>query len=118
MLKKIYIVLLSVFLLSSCTMNKYFFDITKPGAPDMKWIYDHPPENKNNGKPYPELYVDGWRDGCETGVAGNTNTFYKFYHNFKQDAMKAQDETYHKGWYDAFFYCGRYIYQYNRKLGF
>ncbi len=107
-------------LVASCGMmpvTKSTFDITKPGSPSMRWMYDGPPP-RNDGKSYDTLYVEGWVDGCETGAAGNTNSFYKFTTTFKQDAIKAQDERYYKGWRDSFFYCGRYIYQYNRRLGF
>jgi len=83
----------------------------------MKWMYDGPPK-RTDGKEYDPLYVDGWVDGCETGVSANTNAFYKSFNTFKQDSAKAQNEVYYKGWKDAFNYCGRYIYQYNRRLGF
>jgi hypothetical protein len=115
--EKFFIAIVFITFLSSCQMNRHFFDFSKPGAPEMKWMYDGPPPSKD-GKPHNELYVEGWVDGCETGVAGNTNSFYKEFHQFKQDAMKAQNEIYYKGWKDAFFYCGRYIYQWNRKTGF
>ncbi len=105
--------------LSGCIMetSKSTFDFKKPGAPSMKWMYDGPPP-RTDGKAYDPLYVEGWIDGCETGVSANTNAFYKYFNTFKQDAMKAQNEIYYKGWKDAFNYCGRYIYQYNRKIGF
>lgn len=107
-----------LFSLSGCfQMSKSTFDITKPGSPQMRWIYDGPPK-RTDGKEYPPLYVDGWKDGCETGAAANTNAFYKYMISFKQDWKKAQDEVYYKGWKDAWNYCGRYIYQYNRVLGF
>lgn len=116
MRKLIYIFL--IFLLSGCVMqtSKSTFDFKKPGAPTMKWMYDGPPPRKD-GKAYEPLYVEGWVDGCETGVSANTNAFYKFFNKFKQDSMKAQNEVYYKGWKDAFNYCGRYIYQYNRRIG-
>jgi hypothetical protein len=98
-------------------MSASTFDISKPGSPQMRWIYDGPPPSKN-GQPSDPLYVDGWKDGCETGAAANTNDFYKYTLHFRQDAYKAQNEVYYKGWRDAFFYCGRYIYQYNRRIGF
>ena len=93
------------------------FDVSKPGSPQMKWIYDHPPKSENGKSPDP-LYVEGWQDGCETGASANSNSFYRYMNDFKQDSVKAQNELYYKGWKDAFNYCGRYIYQYNRRTGF
>ncbi len=115
---KLFLYISLIFSLGACTMNDHYFDLSKPGNPSMKWIYDGPPPRKGDQKPYDPLYVDGWKDGCETGVAGNTNAFYKYFNDFKQDAYKAQNEIYYKGWKDAFNYCGRYIYQYNRRIGF
>jgi hypothetical protein len=107
-----------IFSLTGCfKISKSTWDFSKPGSPQMRWIYDGPPAQKS-GKPYPPLYTEGWVDGCETGAAGNTNAFYKYTLHFRQDAIKAQDDIYYKGWKDAFFYCGRYIYQYNRRIGF
>jgi hypothetical protein len=111
MIKK-YTYFLLIILLSSCD----YFDPTVAGPPSMRWMFDGP--KKEEGKTYPPMYVDGWKDGCHTGVSANTNAYYKYYYTFKQDAYKAQDPVYYKGWKDAFNYCGRYIYQYNRKIGF
>ena len=104
-------------MLSACEISESTFDFTKPGSPSMRWIFDGPPK-KEDGKEYPPLYDEGWKDGCETGATAGTNAFYKFFGGFKQDAYKAQDPTYHTGWKDSFNYCQRYIYQYNRKIGF
>jgi hypothetical protein len=105
-------------LLSSCDYLKLRnFNPTVAGSPKMQWIYDGPPPRKD-GKEYPELYVEGWVHGCETGVSANTNAWYKFFYKFRQDAYKAQDKVYYKGWKDALNYCGRYMYQWNRKPGF
>jgi hypothetical protein len=107
-----------VFSLSGCAaFSPSTFDVSKPGSPGMRWMYDGPPP-REDGKQYDQLYVQGWKDGCETGVSANTNAFYKYFNTFKQDWKKAQEEIYYKGWKDAFNYCGRYIYQYNRRIGF
>lgn len=93
-----------------------YFDPTIDGPPTMRWMFDGP--KPEEGKTYPKLYVLGWQDGCHTGTSANTNQYYKYYYHFKQDAHLAQDPVYYKGWKDAFNYCGRYIYQYHRKVGF
>lgn len=81
------------------------------GPPWKTWMFEGPPP----GQDYTPLYVDGWKDGCETGVSATTNHFYKFQYDFKQDPIRAQNRVYYKGWKDAFDYCQRYIYQYERR---
>ena len=111
------LIISSIFILSSCSaFSPSTFDFSRPGSPGMRWMFDGPPK-KDDGKPHDPLYVEGWKDGCETGASANTNAFYKYFNGFKQDAFKAQNEIYYKGWKDAFNYCGRYIYQYNRRIG-
>ncbi len=78
--------------------------------PWQTWMFEGPPA----GKEYHPLYVQGWKDGCETGTSANTNHWYKFHYKFKQDSTLAQDQVYYKGWKDAFNYCGRYIYQWKK----
>lgn len=77
-------------------------------------MFEGPPP----GKEYTPLYVEGWKDGCHTGVSATANYWYKMYYGFKQDPIKAQDRVYYKGWKDAFTYCNRWIYQWNRRRVF
>lgn len=107
---KIYIIIM-IFTLNACSA----FDITKPGSPTMHWMYEGPRPEK--GKNYHPDYVEGWQDGCHTGVSANTNAWYKEFYQFRQNAYKTSNQNYYKGWKDAFSFCGRYIYQYNRKVG-
>lgn len=79
-------------------------------------MYDGPPP-REDGKPYNELYVKGWKDGCATGVSASTNSWYKFHYKFQQDAMLAQDNIYYKGWRDSYTYCSRYIFEYESPKG-
>lgn len=109
-MNKILYILLLLFL-PSCE----FFDMTKPGSPTMYWMYEGPRPEKD--KKYNSNYVEGWQDGCHTGVSANTNAWYKQFYKFKQNPYKTSDQNYYKGWKDAFSFCGRYIYQYNRKVG-
>lgn len=88
----------------------------RAGAPWQAWMYEGPP--KQEGVEYPPLYVEGWKDGCETGVASTTNHYYKFFYDWRQDAQLAQNKVYYQGWRDAFDYCNRYMFQYMSKSFF
>ena len=48
-------------------------------------------------------------DGCETGVAGYGNAFYKTFHTAKQDPLLAQNKVYYQVWKDAYAYCATYM---------
>ena len=54
-------------------------------------------------------FQQGWRDGCETGMASGSNTFYKiFYRNNKVDGYKmAESNDYKTAWSNAYWYCYR-----------
>jgi len=57
-------------------------------------------------------YRLGWQDGCETGISGGSNTFYKmFYRNNKIDGyLIANSSDYRDAWDLAFWYCFRSTY--------
>ncbi len=77
--------------------------------PWQRWMQEGPP--KREGVEYPPLYVEGWVDGCETGISATANQWYKFSYKFQQDPILAQDRIYYRGWKDAFDYCQRFQYQ-------
>jgi hypothetical protein len=54
-------------------------------------------------------FVQGWKDGCETGVASGSNTFYKsfFDQNVVQGHKIAGSTDYRVAWSNAFLYCFR-----------
>jgi len=83
----------------------------RAGPPWKQWMFNGPPP----GREYTPLYAEGWRHGCESGASATTNHWYKFHYKFSQDPIKAQNRVYYKGWKDAFDYCQRYIYQYERR---
>lgn len=87
----------------------------KPGPPWQAWMYEGPPGDNST---LPPLYLEGWKDGCHTGVHTNTAIIYKPFFGWKQDPIKAQNRVYYKGWKDAFDYCQRYIWQYEKRLTF
>lgn len=101
-----------LFLLSSCD----YFDLSRAGPPTMMWMFEGPPP-KEDGSPHDADYTLGWVHGCETGTSASTNHWYKQFYHFRQDAYKAQTPKYYKGWKDAYTYCSRYIFQWNRKKG-
>ncbi len=106
---------LYIFLLFTLTQCEHF-DPTNPVPPHMKWM-EKGPKPKKDGTPHNPEYVEGWVDGCHTGIGVSSNSWYKRYYTFKQDAMKAQEPVYYKGWKDSFNYCQRYIYQWQGRLG-
>lgn len=57
----------------------------------------------------PPNFKKGWEDGCETGMATESNTFYKSYYKFKQDPYMVTDPVYFDTWVDAFRYCRDYV---------
>jgi len=106
MMKRIMMILLAGLLLASC--RPY------PGPPWQQWMYDGPPASPD-GRPYPPLYVTGWQHGCETGTGAISNTYYRMFHSWRQDAGLAQNKVYYQGWKDGLDYCYRYLYQYLSK---
>lgn len=55
--------------------------------------------------PGPEIFQQAWKDGCETGVASNTNDFYKMFNTIKQNPDMMKEELYRRVWQDAYNYC-------------
>lgn len=66
----------------------------------------------------PVLFKEGWRDGCETGMAASSNSFQRHFYKFKQNPDHAQNEVYYTGWKTGFPYCARYVAQYLRRQYF
>ena len=96
-------ILTLVFLLSGCYS----------GSPWMQSMMEAPPQRKGMPKEeYPPLYVQGWQDGCETGISSNTNSVQKFFYKYKQNANLVMNDIYYRGWKDSFDYCQRYTRMY------
>lgn len=113
---KLFIALI-IFFLTSPLISCSYFDPTIAGPPNMRWMYKGPNEDTEKNKDVDPRYLKGWQQGCETGVSANANHWYQQFYKFRQDANLAFDPAYYKGWKDAFNYCGRYIYQYQRIIG-
>jgi hypothetical protein len=54
-------------------------------------------------------FAQGWRDGCEVGMSGGSNSFNQmFYDSNKQDGYKmAYSSDYSGAWTRAFWFCYR-----------
>jgi len=89
------------FVLSSC--QKRIANIF-PERPDKNFVEDIKRSS-------PEFQM-GWKDGCETGMSGGGNTFYKiFYRNNTVDGyMMANSTEYKTAWSNSFWYCYRHDY--------
>jgi hypothetical protein len=60
-------------------------------------------------KSAPALYQRGWHEGCETGLSGGGNEFYRtFYHNTITPQL-VDNADYYQGWLDAEPYCRHYV---------
>ena len=55
-------------------------------------------------------YEQGWKEGCESGMSGMTNSFYQSFYVFKQDNQLLTNEVYYKAWKDSYDYCKGYVY--------
>lgn len=99
-----YTLLISLFLLTAC----------HSGPPWKMSMMDGPPgyDASQERNPLPELYLVGWREGCETGISSNTNSVNKFFYKYRQNASLVMNDTYYRGWKDAFDYCQRYTRMY------
>ncbi len=72
----------------------------------MGFIFTHMPEGA------PPMYQKAWRDGCSSGLAQMTNSFYRSFYPFRLDVSLVKDPTYYRTWQDARGYCTNYAYGY------
>ena len=70
-----------------------------------------PPENA------PPLFLKGWQDGCDTGLASHGSSSYRMYYSFTQDPDLILNPVYYKAWKDSENYCRTFIFQYSLKTG-
>lgn len=96
---KIILCLLAICGLSGCITQK-----TPYWAKPMPWIFKQMPENSDT------TFKKGWVDGCESGLASMTNSFFNKFYRFRQDAALRSDPTYYKVWKDTFTFCRHYAY--------
>ena len=86
------LILLTLFL-SGCKYMHTDIGWAKPASFDMS-----PP-------PGPEIYQQGYKDGCESGFSGYSNSFNKMFWTWKQDPQLAKNRVYYQIWKDAYSYC-------------
>ena len=88
-MKKLFIV--SLFILASCSYeHKPVF--MRFGGDELS--ADHDPD-----------FVQGWRDGCQTGEAVYGNHVTKAVRGFVRDANMVGNPAYESAWYDAYHFC-------------
>lgn len=97
MKRSIGVLLISVLVLSGCYNVP---DKLKP----MSSIFNMVPKDAPNN------YKIGWKDGCETGLASMTNSFYKKFYTFRQNQKLRTNSLYYKAWQDSFMWCKHYAY--------
>ena len=95
-----FLLLLLCTLLVTSSCQTYMADFF-PGRPDKRSKVDDDASVE---------FKQGWKDGCETGMSGGSNTFYKiFYHSNKADGYKMTSSSDYKvAWGNAFWYCYRH----------
>lgn len=96
-MRKIFILLLSLMVLSGC------YNAPNPVKP-MSWLFKQMPEDAPNN------YKRAWIDGCESGLSNMTNTMYKTFYSFKMDPVLRKNALYYKIWQDTYNFCRHYAY--------
>ena len=74
-------------------------------------MFERPAGNKE----YPLMYIEGWKDGCESGADASANHLFKWKYEFKQNWKLLNNKQYMSGWEDAYNHCRQYILQHNQK---
>ena len=59
----------------------------------------------------PENYLDGWNDGCETGIGTMSTTWYKTFYGYKINTHMMEDAEYSRAWRDAYTYCRHFAFK-------
>lgn len=70
----------------------------------MPWLFKQVPKDA------PAEFKKGWYDGCESGLASMTNSFYRSSYRFQQDPALRKDPVYYKTWKDTYTFCRHYAY--------
>ena len=63
-------------------------------------------------KDSPPDYLEGWYDGCYTGLSTMNQEIYKSFYGYKQNVDKADNIIYYQAWRDAYTYCRHYSFRY------
>jgi hypothetical protein len=97
-----FIKIISLLILLATTSCNHEISKVLPSRPDQKFKF---------GDSSPD-YKKGFEDGCESGMAGGSNTFYKvFYRSNMVDGYKvAGSSDYKSAWGIGWWYCYRHDY--------
>lgn len=60
----------------------------------------------------PEEFQQGWKDGCDTGMAQHGTDIYRTSYSFTQNPRLVLNPAYYKAWKDAENYCRTYVFEY------
>ncbi len=53
----------------------------------------------------PEIYRQGYKEGCSSGYSGYANNFNKMFWKWQQDTKLVTNTMYYRVWRDAYNYC-------------
>ncbi|MCD6034795.1 MAG: hypothetical protein K0R63_536 [Rickettsiales bacterium] len=56
----------------------------------------------------PAIYKQGWREGCESGMAITGNQLYKTVYQNRINPQLVNNVQYYRGWNEAKVYCAHY----------
>lgn len=57
-------------------------------------------------------YLEGWEDGCNTGLSTMVPGYYKSFYGYQQDPYKTGNPIYYKAWKDSYTYCRQYAFRF------
>lgn len=63
----------------------------------------------------PPIFMQAWKDGCETGLSEFGNSAYKTFYRFKQDLALVGNPEYHTTWKQAEQFCKHYVYKWGNR---
>jgi hypothetical protein len=66
------------------------------------------PAGLTTDPPGPPDFVNGYHDGCDSGLAAFGNTYYKTFYKFTKRFNPTYDEPYQNGWEKGYQYCRQY----------
>lgn len=97
------IALAAMLVLAGCSALQSF----KPKPPFLKTEIDFGPEE----------YRQGYKDGCESGMATFGSSLYKSVYRQHRDPRYEKNQMYNQVWRDAYNYCYQWIFVWNKEDG-
>jgi hypothetical protein len=62
-----------------------------------------------------EVFRDGWKDGCHSGLAATGHLQYKFSYDYTYNEKMLDNDEYHNAWRLGFRHCRWYVSQWYRQ---